>query len=154
MKQKLLLLKNSAEHLTKTKQYVLFFGVSALVLLGISAIVGMKVFGKESSKTEKSSANKSKEKRIKIESSGTSLNQQEIWIDRLEKERDLMKKRLEELEKLVTTLAQQNFRPSPPAFEGNVQETSFNASSAKNATGLNPAFLEERAKKRRRDRFF
>jgi len=141
MGEKFHLLKNSVVQMTKAKQYVLFFGVSTLVLLSLSGLLGMKVFGTSISREEKPSNAKPKEKRIKIESSGTNLNQQEIWVDRLEKDRDFMKKRLEELEKLVVSLTGQKLSVSQAAFEVGAQETPSSSSNGAQNT-LNSSFLE------------
>ncbi len=75
--------------------------------MSVSVALKVKFFNKAASQTEKTILSPAKQKKIRIESSSVRLNQQEVWVDRLEKERDLLKKRVEELEKMVIPLAQQ-----------------------------------------------
>jgi conjugal transfer pilus assembly protein TraB len=136
------LLKTSFLELTKFKQYLLFFGVSGTVLVGVATALGVKFFNKATPQSEHTTLTKPKEKKIKIESSGARLSQQEVWVDRLERERELLKKRVEELEKLVLPLAHQQLGRASSHLS-NIDQTGSSYPYPQGTTSqtLNPDFF-------------
>jgi conjugal transfer pilus assembly protein TraB len=135
MRDKFLLLKTSVQKLTQVKQYVLLGGVCLGISGGVVSVLGLTFRGKSAAATDKVLSGKKAEKRIKIESSGTSLNPQEVWVDRLDKDRDVIKKRLDTLENLFKQLAGQTIGMEQRAV---VRE----ASSGTSSQTLDASFLK------------
>ncbi len=116
----------------------MLLGGLCLGILGSFSVLGLSFRGKRALATDGSTdkvLGKKAEKRIKIESSGTSLNPQEVWVDRLEKDRDVIKKRLETLEHLVKQLVGQTMGMEQRAV---VRE----ASSGTSSQTLDASFLK------------
>lgn len=133
--EKVRVLKHSLPELTRFKQYLRFFSAVGLLLLGLSLALGSKFFNQSASQVKKDTSASVQAKKIKIESSSARLNQQEIWVDRLEKERELLKKRVEELEKVVVPLAQYQWaRPQGTS-------STFGPAAKEEVQTLNPSFL-------------
>jgi conjugal transfer pilus assembly protein TraB len=100
-------LQHSYQRLIQLKQYVVL-GVVGFLGLGILGTwVGVKLSGRSAVASDSSVLKGKSQKRIPIETSSKTLKPEEVWVDRLEKERDVMTKRLLELEKLVQQMTGQ-----------------------------------------------
>lgn len=106
LSEKFMLLRASVIEKTQTTQKVLFFGVFGLLTTVLVGGFVLKSYASSKDMTPKKDVSLRKEKRIKIDSGGSVLSSQEIWVDRLEKEQALLNKRFEQVERLLTELAQ------------------------------------------------
>ena len=99
------LLQASLLEKTKITQKIIFFGgfgiITSLVVIGLV----LKSHASSKENHAKKDEEPKKEKRIKIDSGGSVLSAQEVWVDRLEKEQALLNKRFESMEKILTELA-------------------------------------------------
>ena len=82
---KLILLRSNAIEKTNMTQKVIFFGVFGTVMVSVIGGLMYKGYASTTGETIKKEGAPRNEKRIKIESGGSTLNPQEIWVDRLEK---------------------------------------------------------------------
>ena len=105
LRDKLSLLQSSLPEYVKTKQKLFFFGGFGILTLFIVLFIAAKSSASSKARAAKQESEVPSEKRIKIDSGGSALNPQEIWVDRLEKQQALLSKRFEQMEKLVTDLA-------------------------------------------------
>ena len=119
MNEKRALLRASVMNKTQTTQKVLFFGVFGVLALALVGGLVFKSYASSKEVTPKKDVSLRKEKRIKIDSGGSVLSAQEIWVDRLEKEQALLNKRFEQMERLLTELSQAKLAT------GTGQNTSF-----------------------------
>lgn len=117
MREKLHLLQSSMTEHIKAKQKIIFFGGFTVLTVLVVGIVAVKSYASTKDKSEDQKTSLPLEKRIKIESGGSALNPQEIWVDRLEKEQALLSKRFEQMERLLTGIAKEKL--------GQVQKADF-----------------------------
>ena len=106
----------------KIKQKVFFFGVFGVLTL---SVVGGIVWNSSARSAENHTTRDESEhstKRIKIDSGGSVLNPQEIWVDRLEKEQALLNKRFDQMERLVTDMAKAKLGQGQLAYQPNTDQ--------------------------------
>lgn len=117
LRDKFSLLQSSLPEYVKTKQKLFFFGGFGILTLFIVLFIAAKSSASSKARATKQESELPSEKRIKIDSGGSALNPQEIWVDRLEKQQALLSKRFEQMEKLVTDLAKDKLgRPQAANF--------------------------------------
>jgi hypothetical protein len=114
LREKLELLHASLPEYVKTKQKLFFFGGFGLITFLIIVFIAVKSSANSKERQRKEDEALPVEKRIKIDSGGSSLNPQEIWVDRLEKQQALLNKRFELIEKLVVDLTKGRIAPAHP----------------------------------------
>jgi conjugal transfer pilus assembly protein TraB len=114
LREKLELLHASLPEYVKTKQKLFFFGGFGLITFLIIVFIAVKSSANSKERQRKENEALPVEKRIKIDSGGSSLNPQEIWVDRLEKQQALLNKRFELIEKLVVDLTKGRIAPAHP----------------------------------------
>ena len=126
LREKLSLLQSSLPEYVKTKQKVLFFGSFGVLTLLVIIFIAVKSNANTKDRARIEEKTLPLEKRIKIDSGGSALNPQEIWVDRLEKQQALLNKRFEQMEKLVTDLAKDKLgRVHPNGYVTNENAASF-----------------------------
>jgi len=123
MKDRLRAWRESVSAKAQVTQRMLFMGGAGLVCIGVLSLVFLM---KSSPAPTESSSSKPKE--IQINSANRSILPQEVWVDRIEREREILSKRLEQLEKLVNILVSQT-------TADNLQDTS---ASSQNTSSQNP----------------
>ena len=102
---KIILLRSNAIEKTNMTQKMIFFGVFGTLLVSVIGGLMYKGYASTTGEMIKKEGAPRSEKRIKIESGGSVLNPQEIWVDRLEKEQALLNKRLSTMEKILDEIA-------------------------------------------------
>jgi len=105
IREKLSLLHASLPDYVRTKQKIIFFGSFGVITLLIILFITVKSTVRANERVRTQEQAVPIEKRIKIDSGGSAVNPQEIWVDRLEKQQAFLNKRFEQMEKLVTELA-------------------------------------------------
>lgn len=102
-------LKDERAESVKKRQNVFFFSGLSLMIILILSIVFMRSLGSSHEHMEDSAPI---QKRT-IETAKASVDQKKVWVDRLESEMDIIKKKNDQLEQLVTTLAKKQIGQAP-----------------------------------------
>lgn len=140
--EKLILLRSSVIEKTNMTQRIAFFGVVGTLMLSVVGGLIYKSYASSQRDTAKTEETPRKEKRIKIESGGSILSSQEIWVDRLEKEQALLNKRFSTMEKILTELANGKLASGQqPSLQTGHESNSFSESMSANSS-LSPNVLD------------
>ncbi|MDP5012840.1 MAG: hypothetical protein NWQ29_03985, partial [Alphaproteobacteria bacterium] len=140
--EKLTLLRSSVIEKTNMTQRIAFFGVVGTLMLSVVGGLVYKSYASSKNDTKQSDETPRKEKRIKIESGGSILSSQEIWVDRLEKEQALLNKRFSTMEKILTELANGKLASGQqPSLQTGHESNSFSESMSADSS-LSPNVLD------------
>lgn len=103
MKEKLSILKDCLTVRLQSQQKALFYVTCGVFCAGLFGGMYWLLTPSQPAVSQKSSL-KSKKKKIEISGAEGSGRQQEIWVDRLEKTNDIMKKRMDQIEEGMKAL--------------------------------------------------
>lgn len=98
-------LEDADSEAVKKRQNIFFFGGLTILIVVILSVVTMR----SSLASTPSALNVDPIKKRTIETARASVDQKKVWVERLESEMDLIKKKNEQLEALVEAMAKKHW---------------------------------------------